>query len=222
MNNGQFLMEYKDSLKTYIYSDNVEGRLYKLLQIYDDNYFMAMESSERFGNALKYFDNFKESDDSFENAINVLYDMNMYIRMLATLDDILIKISVYTYGLFNNVNKNELPSIKSGSINDFRDYFKKNKLDKDNYLPLPTKLNRETRKYRNDITHGGELMLNKGIIQDKELTKFYSPKGTWTFNNDIFKRTKSELETDLKTINHIQSILENKILGITDLVKKYS
>lgn len=222
MNNGQFLMDYEDLFKTYILSDDIEGRLYRLLQIYDDNYFMAMKSSERFVKALKSFDNSKESDDSFENAIDVLYDMNMYIRMLATLDDILIKISVYTYGLSNNVITNELPNIKSGSINNFRNYFNKNKLEKDNYPPLPTKLNRETRKHRNDITHGGELMLNKGIVQEERLTSFYSPKGTWKFNNDIFKRTKSELETDLKTINHIQSILESKILGITNLVKKYS
>lgn len=222
MNNGQFLMDYKDLFKTYMHRDVVEGRLYRLLQIYDDNYFMAMKSSERFGKSLKDFYNNKESDDSFNNAINVLYDMNMFIRMLATLDDILIKISVYTYGLSNNVNKNELPSIKNGSINDFRNYFNKNKLEKDNYPPLPTKLNRETRKYRNDITHGGELMLNKGIVQDKGLTEFYSPKGTWTFNNDIFQRTKDELETDLNTIKHIQAMLENEILRITDLVKKYS
>ncbi|MCD8904342.1 hypothetical protein K2V56_02540 [Staphylococcus chromogenes] len=222
MNNGQFLMEYKDLFKTYMPSDDIEGCLYRLLQIYDDNYFMAMKSSERFSKSLKDFDVNKEGDKSFESAINVVYDMNMYIRMLATLDDILIKISVYTYSLSNNMDKNNLPSIECGTINNFRDFFKKNKLEKDNFPPLPTKLNRETRKYRNDITHGEKLMLNKGIVQERGITSFIGPKGTWNFNNDIFQRINTELKIDLKTINHIQSMLENKILEITDLVKKYS
>ncbi|MEB6277509.1 hypothetical protein [Staphylococcus gallinarum] len=220
MNNGQFLLKYNDFFKEHMISDDNEGKLYKLLGIYDDNYFITMKANERFKESLKKFKNSEGQNDSFSKSIDVLYDMNMYIRMLATVDDILIKISLYTYLVYKQ-NKLGLPTPKfeSKTIQPFRNEIETEKLTKAGYPQLPDVNNRLTRKYRNDITHGNELMINKGIVKEKGLVTFIGPEGVYNRNNRNFDRVKKELESDLKVIDENQKIIEEKILSVLDVIK---
>ncbi|WP_437272697.1 hypothetical protein ACSSAF_06600 [Staphylococcus succinus] len=222
MNNGQFLLKYDDFFKEHMISDDNEGKLYELLSIYDDNYFIAIKASERFKESLKRFKNSEGQDDSFSKSIDVLYDMNMYIRMLATVDDILIKIILYTHLVYKqNKLGISIPKFESNTIQPFRNEIETEKLAKAGYPQLPDVTNRLTRKYRNDITHGNELMITKGIVKEGAFVTFVGPDGIYNHNNRIFDRVKKELEFDLKVIDGNQKIIEEKILSVLDLVKEH-
>lgn len=96
-NNGQFLLEYEDIFDSYLPKENNEGKLYRLLEVFDDNMYVTVMAVNKFEKKLGLFEKSEGEENSFVLGLDTLYHMNMYIRMLATLDDILIKIGVYTH-----------------------------------------------------------------------------------------------------------------------------
>ncbi|MDW4095158.1 hypothetical protein QI297_09750 [Staphylococcus saprophyticus] len=221
MNNNQFRLVYNDFFKDKLPRDDNEGTLYKLMQVYDDNYFVLVVALNEFETKLKHYRENGYNGESFYLGVEVLYHMSSIIRMVATLEDILIKIYIFT----QKVNDEKLMGIKlkkfkGYSIEDYRKEYFDLKLYKMYFPQLPFEKNRKTRKYRNDITHGDELMITKGEIKEKGVVWGISPEGVYTHNLKIFNKTEKEIAHDLQTLDKNRKKVEGKIIKLIDVHKK--
>lgn len=220
-NQGQFLLEYEDIYDCHVPKENNEGMLYKLLEVYDDNLYVTVMAIQKFENSLGFFEKNEGENNSFTLGLDTLYHMNMYIRMLATLDDILIKIGVYTYLVSKEKEDGQLKETympkKDG---EYRSKCEKMKLQRQGYPELPTKNNRETRKFRNDITHGSDLLITKGTVIEDGMLKVVSPSGVFKRNLEVFNKTKEKMRNDLDIIYENQNFYENKIVNLIDVRKR--
>lgn len=221
MYNGQFLLEYKEIEDREIPKENNEGKLYKMLEIFDDNLFVAVMATNRFEKSLGLFEKSEGEQNSFDLGLDTLYHMNMYIRMLATLDDILIKIGVYTHLVDKEKSSGQLIETYAPKKDEyFRNKYQTLKLEKKGYQKLPSVDNRYTRKYRNDITHGNELMITKGTVIEKGITMDKSPSFIFDYNLNIFNETKQKMMRDLDIIYSNQNFYEKKITNLIDVKKR--
>lgn len=131
-----------------------------LVVIYDRNrYFLALAEQE----IKKRFEDFENNE--IKESLILDYHITNSIRLISTLDDILIKIRCFT--LMTDINENivkvgslynEEDENSKGLTQDSREYFEQNKnksSNKKDYPNLPDKNNRYTREYRNKITHEG-------------------------------------------------------------------
>ena len=220
-NNGQFLLEYEDIFDSYLPKENNEGKLYRLLEVFDDNMYVTVMAVNKFEKKLGLFEKSEGEENSFVLGLDTLYHMNMYIRMLATLDDILIKISVYKHLVDKEKNDGEIVETYAPNKDEcFRKKYEILKLEKKGYPKLPNKNNRNTRKYRNDITHGSELMITKGIVTEDGIIKDISPLGIFGRNLKVFNETKAKMMDDLDIIYENQDYYENKIVELIDVKKR--
>lgn len=220
-NRGQFLLEYEDLLDSNIPKENNEGKLYKLLEVYDDNLYVAVMAIQKFENSLGLFEKSEGEENSFSLGLDTLYHMNMYIRMLATLDDILIKIGVYTHLVDEEKNGGQLMETYTPKHDsEFRGKYETLRLEKKGYPKLPNCNNRNTRKYRNDITHGSELMITKGTVIEDSIIKDISPSGVFERNLKVFNETKEKMTNDLDIIYKYQHFYEDKIVNLIDVRKR--
>ncbi|MDW3788494.1 hypothetical protein [Staphylococcus sp. LKG3-1] len=222
MSNNQFLLVYNDLFKDKLPRDDNEGTLYKLMQVYDDNYYVLVVALNEFERTLKTYRKKGYNDKSFSLGVEVLYHMSSIIRMIATSEDILIKIYIFT----QKVNDEKLMGDKvkkynGYSIEDYRKEYNKLKLHKMGYPKLPVEKNRRTRKYRNDITHGDELMITKGEIKKKSTVWSISPEGVYNHNLEIFNKTEKEIAHDLQTLDKNRKKVENKIINLIDVYKRH-
>ena len=222
MSNNQFLLVYNDLFKDKLPRDDNEGTLYKLMQVYDDNYYVLVVALNEFERTLKTYRKKGYNDKSFSLGVEVLYHISSIIRMIATSEDILIKIYIFT----QKVNDEKLMGDKvkkynGYSIEDYRKEYNKLKLHKMGYPKLPVEKNRRTRKYRNDITHGDELMITKGEIKKKSTVWSISPEGVYNHNLEIFNKTEKEIAHDLQTLDKNRKKVENKIINLIDVYKRH-
>ena len=222
MSNNQFLLVYNDLFKDKLPRDDNEGTLYKLMQVYDDNYYVLVVALNEFERTLKTYRKKGYNDKSFSLGVEVLYHMSSIIRMIATSEDILIKIYIFT----QKVNDEKLMGDKvkkynGYSIEDYRKEYNKLKLHKMGYPKLTVEKNRRTRKYRNDITHGDELMITKGEIKKKSTVWSISPEGVYNHNLEIFNKTEKEIAHDLQTLDKNRKKVENKIINLIDVYKRH-
>lgn len=218
---GQFLLKYEDIYDYHVPKENNEGKLYKLLEVFDDNMYVTVMAIHKFEHSLGLFGKSEGEENSFNLGLDTLYHMNMYLRMLATLDDILIKIGVYTYLVNEEKNNGQIvETYVPKKDQHFRKKYEELKLEKNGYPELPNENNRKTRKYRNDITHGKELMITKGIVHEDGLTKVISPSAVFKRNLKVFNETKGKLMVDLDIIYERQNYYENKIVNLLDVKKE--
>ncbi|MCD8920909.1 hypothetical protein K2V69_09375 [Staphylococcus gallinarum] len=220
-NRGQFLLEYEDLFDSHIPKENNEGKLYKLLEVYDDNLYVAVMAIQKFENSLGVFEKSEGEENSFSLGLDTLYHMNMYIRMLATLDDILIKIGVYTHLVDEEKSSGQLmETYMPEHDSEFRGKYERLRLERKGYPKLPNRNNRNTRKYRNDITHGSELMITKGTVIEDSIIKDISPSGVFERNLKVFNETKEKMINDLDIIYKNQNFFEDKIVSLIDVRKR--
>lgn len=218
---GQFLLEYEDICDLNVPKENNEGRLYKLLEVYDDNVYVTVMALNKFENSLGLFEKSEGEDNSFTLGLDTLYHMNMYIRMLATLDDILIKIGVYTYLVSKEKENGQLiETYIPNKDAEYRSKYEMMKLESKGYPKLPNKNNRKTRKYRNDITHGSDLLITKGTVIEDGMLKDVSPLGVFKRNLNVFNETKEKIINDLDIIYENKNFYENKIVNLIDVSKR--
>lgn len=218
---NQFLLYYKDLFKDKLPRDDNEGNLYKLMQVYDDNYYVLVVALNEFERTLKFYRKNGYNDKSFRLGVEVLYHMSSIIRMIATSEDILIKIYIFTQKVNDEKMMGEkLKKYNGYSIDDYRKEYNKLQLYKMGYPNLPVEKNRKTRKHRNDITHGDELMITKGEIKKKGAVWGISPEGVYTHNLKIFNKTEKEIAHDLHTLDKNRKKVEDKIIKLIDVYKK--
>lgn len=221
MNSKQFLLVYNDFFKDKLPRDDNEGTLYKLMQVYDDNYYVLIIAFNEFERTLKLYRKNGYNDKSFSLGLEVLYHMSSIIRMIATSEDILIKIYIFTQKVNDEKMMKDKPKKFNGSsIDDYRKEYNKLQLYKMGYPKLPFEKNRRTRKYRNDITHGDELMITKGEIKEKGTVYGVSPEGVYTHNLKIFSKTEKEITYDMQTLDKNRKKVEDKIIKLIDVYKK--
>ncbi|MEO2248550.1 hypothetical protein ABGB00_01785 [Staphylococcus saprophyticus] len=131
-----------------------------LVVLYDRNrFFLALAEEE----IKEYFDDF-ENNEAKEN-LKLDYHITNSIKLISTLDDILIKIRCFTLMTDINENTDKVGRLynsedkdSKGLTQDSREYFEQNKNESSNkkdYPNLPDKHNRYTRDYRHKITHEG-------------------------------------------------------------------
>lgn len=222
MSNNQFLFTYSDLFKDKYPRDDNEGTLFKLTQAYDDNYYVLVVALNKFERTLKIYQKEGYNDKSFNLGLEVLYHMSSIIRMIATLEDILIKVYIYTQKVNDEISMgNELQKFNGFSIDDYRKEYNKLQLYKMGYPKLPVEKNRRTRKYRNDITHGDELMITKGEIKKKGAVYGISPESVYNHNLKIFNETEKEIAHDLKTLDKNRKKVEGKIIKLIDVYKRH-
>ncbi|HIH8111527.1 hypothetical protein [Mammaliicoccus sciuri] len=131
-----------------------------LVVLYDRNrFFLALGEEE----IKECFDNF-ENNETKEN-LKLDYHITNSIKLISTLDDILIKIRCFTLMTDINENIDKVGRLYNGEdkdskglTQDSREYFEQNKNESSNkkdFPNLPDKNNRYTRDYRHKITHEG-------------------------------------------------------------------
>ncbi|MGI2244273.1 MULTISPECIES: hypothetical protein [unclassified Staphylococcus] len=131
-----------------------------LVVLYDRNrFFLALAEEE----IKECFDDF-ENNETKEN-LKLDYHITNSIKLISTLDDILIKIRCFTLMTDINENIDKVGRLYNGEdkdskglTQDSREYFEQNKNESSNkkdYPNLPDKNNRYTRDYRHKITHEG-------------------------------------------------------------------
>lgn len=131
-----------------------------LVVLYDRNrFFLALGEEE----IKECFDDF-ENNETKEN-LKLDYHITNSIKLISTLDDILIKIRCFTLMTDINENIDKVGRLYNGEdkdskglTQDSREYFEQNKNEsrnKKDFPNLPDKNNRYTRDYRHKITHEG-------------------------------------------------------------------
>ncbi len=131
-----------------------------LVVLYDRNrFFLALGEEE----IKECFDDF-ENNETKEN-LKLDYHITNSIKLISTLDDILIKIRCFTLMTDINENIDKVGRLYNGEdkdskglTQDSREYFEQNKNESSNkkdFPNLPDKNNRYTRDYRHKITHEG-------------------------------------------------------------------
>ena len=131
-----------------------------LVVLYDRNrFFLALAEEE----IKEYFDDF-ENNEAKEN-LKLDYHITNSIKLISTLDDILIKIRCFTLMTDINENTDKIGRLynsedkdSKGLTQDSREYFEQNKKERSHKKDrpnLPDKHNRYTRDYRHKITHEG-------------------------------------------------------------------
>ncbi|MHC3758875.1 hypothetical protein ACYDLZ_06490 [Staphylococcus succinus] len=221
MSEDQFHLKYKDFFKAHIPRNDNEGTLYRLLETYDDNYVILVVAMGEFEKNYNEFQNDGYCEGSFRKCLDVLYHMSNYIRMLATIEDILIKISVYAGLVSKEVETGEkIEKFETENPNGFREEYKELKLVNKGYPKLPNKHNRKTRKYRNDITHGNELMITKGMVKEKGMVFGISAQGVYDHNLKVFQKVHGEIKSDLAIIDSNRKIIESKVIKLIDVEKE--
>lgn len=218
---NQFHLRFKSFFEEHFPLDGNKGELYSLLEFYDDNYFIMTEAQANFKKHLNEYIEEGKNSNSFRISLKVIYHMNMYIRMLATLDDILIKIGVYNHILDNiNVSDDEIYKLKGESINTLRKYFNDPSRKRNDYPLLPSKLNRKTRLLRNDLTHNGELQLFKGLEKQKGIVGWSSPSGIFKRNLRSFEYIEERAKYDIEEITFVKNRLEVLVLNNLNVEKR--
>lgn len=145
-----------------------------LVTLYDRNRFFLKLAEEEI---KEYFDDFENNDEKENSKLD--YHITNSIKLISTLDDILIKIRCFTLmidinecidkigKLYNEENENS-----KGLTQDSREYFEQNineSSNKKNYSNLPDKNNRYIRDYRNKITHEGSSFYQTSHIEIDDL-----------------------------------------------------
>lgn len=221
LSDDQFLIKYIDKNSLFHafgmdpIGDSVDVKLFNNIKIYDNNVYLFSLAEKEFDKA--YLKVIEEKDFNLSYLIDTSFYLNVCIRMLNTLDDILLKIMVYSHLHFNGSNENVLSrSDKKYEI--YYDAVIENA--QDNYPPRATRTNRETRDIRNKITHHGEplLITNPVEIGDGIYTQ-YSLEGIREKNIELYEKIIKQKNSDISEIKRIKNELEKIILCDNHFVK---
>ncbi|TDM15603.1 hypothetical protein [Macrococcus bovicus] len=222
MAKNQFLIKYDDpnSLISAFglgpIGGRIEEKLFDLLNIYDNNVFLYSFAEEKF---QEIYDKVIESDFDLSLLIKASFYLNVCLRMINTLDDILLKIIVYTHLHFNGKSESELDD----ESNDYRyrNYYDKF-IAKSNtgYPQRATRSNRKTRKIRNDITHSGDTLLISNPIKEDDSYTVVSDKGLMDRNVELYTSIIFDMQDDIDEINKVRQQIETIILNDPRFIKK--
>ena len=197
---SQFHLRNKVDLIKLLHTSKSVNDLYELTQVYDDNFYFFSKALE---NAFKKTKVYKDEgvEKWFLNSLEVSYHLNMAIRMLATLEDLLIKISVNSFIIDNNIAHRFIDDVQSA-----RKYYYNNNIKNDiNYPDLPNVKNRATRKLRHHITHDGDIILKRGLVKEKGMQVVLGDEGYYDRNLEAFNEIYDFLESD------INKVIDNKL-----------
>ncbi|MCJ0953560.1 hypothetical protein [Mammaliicoccus sciuri] len=207
-----------------VYGDNsIEDVVFNLTKVFDDNIFILIKAEEYYKRA---YDKYRKGgyENWFKNSIDVVYHLNMLIRMVNTVDDIIVKLTANTFIL--NVDKDRWkPKIEVGKSNDFYDKH----INDNKYPEKPNKHNRYTRTLRNDVTHDGDIILQRNWItkveevepgKNVEYKAILSQEGNYEHNlenfNQIYQNVIKDVEKILEERVKIENLLIDKLPLQTD------
>lgn len=224
--NDQFHIEYNHSGRLdfafgfgLVGSDN-EAKLYNLLKTYDNNYYLYVVAEENFDRA--FLDVIKSENYNLQLIIDTSFYLNICLRMINTLDDILLKIMVYSHLHFNGFDESKIPKNLYGD-NNYKAYYKN--FIKNNSIKYPnigTQKNRKTRKIRNDITHDGESLIISNPVSDGDgIYSIVSFEGLKERNINLYIEIINNISSDLKEIKHSRRDIETIILTDKNFIKNY-
>lgn len=190
-----------------------------LVVLYDKNrYFLALAKDE----IEECFDDF-ENNEAKEN-LKLDYHITNSIKLITTLDDILIKIRCFTLMTDINENIDKVGSLYNGGdedskglTQDAREYFEQNKNESSNkkaYPNLPDKNNRNTRDYRNKITHEGLSFYQTSHIEVDGLIL----GGTQEF---MISQNKRKITEIIDLIKEDTDILDKEQEQLDSIIKKH-
>lgn len=215
---NQFHFESKD-LFFGLYGDNsIEEVIFNLTKVFDDNIFILIKSEEYY---KKAYDKYSEEgyENWFKNSVDVIYHLNMLIRMVNTVDDIIIKLTANTFILNEDKNKWKPKKTVIKSTN-----FYDNHINDSKYPEKPSKNNRYTRTLRNDITHDGDIILQRNWItkieeiepgKNRECKVILSQEGNYAQNlenfDKIYQNVIKDVEQILEERDKLEKLLINKL-----------
>ncbi|PUZ21329.1 hypothetical protein BUY00_04825 [Staphylococcus chromogenes] len=191
-----------------------------LMVSYDRNRFFLALAQEEMEESFKSFEN----NDLKENLI-LDYHITNSIRLITTLDDILIRVRCFTLMVdINDINIDKVGRLYNGEdekskglTQDAREYFEQNNKKSSNkkYYPnLPDKSNRKTRDYRNKITHEGLSFYQTNHIEINGLII----GGTQEFMTSQNKRKIIEI---IDLIKEDTGILDKEQQQIDNIIQKH-
>ncbi|WP_053037123.1 hypothetical protein [Staphylococcus haemolyticus] len=186
-----------------------------LVVLYDRNRFFLALAEEKI---KELFDNF-ENNEQKEN-LELDYHITNSIKLISTLDDILIKIRCFTLMTEINENIDKVGRLYNGEdknskglTQDSREYFEQNKNksnNKKNYPNLPDKNNRYTRDYRHKITHEGlsfyqtsHIEINGLILGGPQEFMISENKKKITEIRDLIKKDTYILDKEQEQLDNI-------------------
>lgn len=215
---NQFHFESKD-LFFGLYGDNsIEEVVFNLTKVFDDNIFILMKSIDYYKEAYNLYleDGVK---DWFKNSIDVIYHLNMMIRMVTTVDDIIIKLTANTFILI--VDNDEW--VPKNTVGKSTEFYKKH-INDSKYPEIPSASNRYTRTLRNDVTHDGDIILQRGWVTRSEelepgkkvdMKVMLGPEGFYDHNlkrfDEIYKKIERDVEKILEERDKLENLLINKL-----------
>lgn len=220
---NQFLIKYVDKNSLFHafgmdpIGDSVDVKLFNNLKIYDNNVYLYSLAEKEFDKA--YSKLIEEKDFNLSYLINTSFYLNVCLRMINTLDDILLKIMVYTHLHFNKTQDNILDVGDKKYIN-YYDYVISN--DVVNYPPRATRTNRKTRLIRNEITHHGEpLLISNPIREENDIYVDVSNEGLRERNINLYNSIIDDMNDDIEEINRVRNEIEKIILQDNLYQKKH-
>lgn len=199
-----------------LYGDNsIEDVVFNLTKVFDDNIFILIKSEEYYKMAYNRY--IKEGYEKwFKNSIDVVYHLNMLIRMVNTVDDIIIKLTANTFILNEDKDKWK-PKKTVGKSTDFYDKH----INDSKYPEKPSKANRYTRTLRNDVTHDGDIILQRNWVTKFKETEpgvkmeykaMLSQEGNYEHNLRNFDKIYQNVVSDVDKILEEREKLENLLI----------
>lgn len=207
-----------------LYGDNsIEDVVFNLTKVFDDNIFILIKAEEYYKKAYAKYSE-EGYENWFKNSIDVVYHLNMLIRMVNTVDDIIVKLTANTY-ILNVDKKRWKPKIKVGKSKDLYDKH----INDSKYPEKPSKDNRYTRTLRNDVTHDGDIILQRNWItkieevepgKNVEYKAILSQEGNYEHNlknfDKIYQNVIKDVEKILEERVKIENLLIDKLPLQTD------
>jgi len=218
----QFHIEYDNSNRLDfafgfgLIGDDVEAKLYNLLKTYDSNYYLYSVAEENFDKA--FLEVVREESYNLQLIINASFYLNICLRMVNTLDEIMTKIMVYSHLYFNNTTDKVLTK----NDNKYKNYYDINIVhDSVSYPDRGTRKNRKTRSIRNDITHDGEsLIINNPVKEGSGIYSFVTLDGLKIRNIELYIKIINEISEDIRVLKQDRKDLEAIILKDKHFVKR--
>lgn len=194
-------------------SNEFINELIETIQKYDDNFYMETVSINKVKSQLM------KRGYSYKNILEIAYDLNMLARLITTIDDILLKLYVYSY-IAKNEMECDVKQLKFES--DFKKFYRIHNLSL--YYPeIANKNNRELRGFRNDVTHDGSLPILRNPIKechnDMYLDCWYPDKIIIEKNLELQKSLLCKAINDEDRIVKAKNGIEDIVLEVLDQYK---
>lgn len=209
----QFQFESTDLFWGLYPDKNIEEMVFDLTKIFDDNMFILTKAKGYYKEA---YNKYKEegAENWPENSIDVIYHLNMLVRMVNTLDDIIIKLTVNTFILHSD-NPDWKPKKEVGKSGAFYD----NHINDSKYPEKPSEANRYTRSLRNYITHDGDILLQHDFVTVEkngvELKALLGKEGYYEHNlkkfEEVYQKVDSDIEKILEGRDKLEKLLIDKL-----------